>query len=123
VGIVVGKIPRDYNWIVCGDFNMVEDKEDKFSMCGRLIQNKERLLWDALKLALEIHEPTRSNRNLKFSWDNRRSGGDRIMARLDHIYIPNYLASNQVNNSSHYHVRGDGVKSNHHHVNCLLENF
>jgi hypothetical protein len=68
-------------------------------MCGKLIPDKERFLWDALKLALEIHEPTRSNKNLKLSWDNQRSGGERIMARLDHIYIPNYLASNQANNS------------------------
>jgi hypothetical protein len=50
--------------------NMVEDKEDKFSMCGKLIPNKERILWDALKLALEIHEPTRSNSSLRLSWDN-----------------------------------------------------
>jgi hypothetical protein len=49
---------------------MVEDKEDKSSMCGKLISNKEIFSWDALRLALEIHEPTRSNRSLKLSWDN-----------------------------------------------------
>jgi len=119
--LLLEKIPRNYSWIVCGEFNMVEDKEDKFSMCGRLIPNKEGLLWDALKLALEIHEPTRSNRNLKFSWDNQRSGRHKIMVRLDHIYIPNYLASNQAGNSPQYYVKGDGVRSNHHHVSCLLE--
>ncbi len=43
------------------------------------------------------------------------------MARLNQICIPNYLVSNQVNNSSQYYVRGDGVKSNHHHVSCVLE--
>jgi hypothetical protein len=43
------------------------------------------------------------------------------MARLDQICIPNYLASNQVNNSPHYYVKGDGVRSNHHHVSCVLE--
>jgi hypothetical protein len=50
--------------------NMFENKEDKFSMYKKLIPNKERLSWDALKLALEIHEPTRSNKSLKLSWDN-----------------------------------------------------
>jgi hypothetical protein len=50
--------------------NMVEDKEDKFSMYGKLIPNKEKLSWDALKLAFEIHEPTRSSKSLKLSWDN-----------------------------------------------------
>jgi exonuclease III len=110
--LLLEKIPRNYSWIVCGDFNMVEDKEDKSSMCEKLIPYKERLLWDALKLASEIHEPTGSNKSLKFSWDNQRSGGERIMARLDHIFIPNYLASNQANNSPHYYVKGDGVRSN-----------
>jgi hypothetical protein len=43
------------------------------------------------------------------------------MARLDHIYIPNYLTSNQANNSPHYYVKGHGIRSNHHHVSCLLE--
>jgi hypothetical protein len=59
-----GKFLTDY-------INMVEDKEDKSSMCGKLIPNKERFLWDALKLALEIHEPTRSNISVKPSWDNQ----------------------------------------------------
>ncbi len=58
--------------------NMVEDKEDKSSMCGKLIPNKERFSWDALKLALEIHEPTRSNKSLKLSWDNQKSGGKKL---------------------------------------------
>ncbi len=63
--------------------NMVEDKEDKFSMCGKLIPNKKRFSWDALKLALEIHEPTRFNRSLKLSWDNQKSGKNKIMPRMD----------------------------------------
>jgi hypothetical protein len=50
--------------------NMVEDKEDKFSMYEKLIPNKERLSWDALKLALEIHEPIRFSKSLKLSCDN-----------------------------------------------------
>jgi hypothetical protein len=74
-----------------------------------------------LKLALEIDEPRISSRSLKFSCNNKRIRGERIMARLDQICIPNYLASNQASNTPHYYVRGDGVKSNHHHVNCVLE--
>jgi hypothetical protein len=41
--------------------------------------------------------------------------------RLDQIYIPNYLNSNQSNNSSHYFVKGDGNRLNHHLVSCVLE--
>jgi hypothetical protein len=43
------------------------------------------------------------------------------MARLDHIYIPNYLTSNQANNSPDYYVRKDGIRSDHHHVNYMLK--
>jgi hypothetical protein len=63
--------------------NIREDKEDQSSMSGKLIPNKERFLWDSLKLALEIHEPTRSNKSLKLSWDNHKNGGKIIMPRLD----------------------------------------
>ncbi len=63
--------------------NMVEKKKDKSSMCGKLIPNKERVSWDALKLALEIHEPTRSSKSLKLSWDNQKNGGKIIMLGLD----------------------------------------
>jgi hypothetical protein len=101
--------------------NIIEDKEDKSSMCGKLIPNKERFSWDSLKLALEIHEPTRSNKSLKLSWDNHKNGGKIIMSRLDWIYIPIYLTSNQASNNSHYFVKGDGIKSNHHLVSCVLE--
>jgi hypothetical protein len=41
--------------------------------------------------------------------------------RLDQIYIPNYLASNQASNSSHYFVKGDGNMPNHHLVSCMLK--
>ncbi len=74
-GSYMAKFVTDYT-------NMVENK-DKSSMCGKLIPNKERFSWDALKLALEIHEPTRSSRSLKLSWDNQKSGGKIIMPRLD----------------------------------------
>ncbi len=43
------------------------------------------------------------------------------MPRLDWIYIFNYLASNQASNDSHYFVKGDGIKSDCHLVNCVLE--
>jgi hypothetical protein len=73
---ILAKFVMDYT-------NMFEDREDKFSMYRKLIPNKERLSWDALKLALEIHEPTRSSKSLKLSWDNQKNGGKIIMPGLD----------------------------------------
>jgi hypothetical protein len=43
------------------------------------------------------------------------------MPRLDWIYIPIYLTSNQANNRSHYFVKGDGIKSKHHLISSVLK--
>ncbi len=54
------EVSRDYLWLICGDMNMVEGKENKSSFCWKLISDKERLLWEALKFALDFHEPPRT---------------------------------------------------------------
>lgn len=53
----------------CGYWNMVKHKEDKSSTCGKIISNKFFLSWEALKLTLDVSEPTKSMENLKYSWD------------------------------------------------------
>jgi hypothetical protein len=47
---------------------MVEGKKDKSSFCGKLISDKEKLSWEALKFALDLHKPPRIKSNLRFSW-------------------------------------------------------
>jgi hypothetical protein len=66
---------------------MVEHKEDKLLACGKIISNKDWLSWKALKLALDVSEPIRSMENVKYSWDNLQSDNERIMARLDKVYV------------------------------------
>lgn len=48
---------------------MVEQKEDKSSMCENLISYKENIYWQALKFALDVGEPSKT-RNLWYHQDN-----------------------------------------------------
>ncbi len=103
------KVSRDCFWFLCGDLNMVEGKEDKSSFCGKLISNKERFSWEALKYALDLHEPPRIKNNIRFSWDNQKLGEEIIMVRLNRVYIAKGLFQNQVNRVAHYTIGGMGL--------------
>jgi dimeric dUTPase (all-alpha-NTP-PPase superfamily) len=88
---------------------MVEHKEDKLLACGKIISNKKWLSWEALKLALDVSELTKSVENFKYSWDNLQSDNERIMARLDMVYDSNYFQGEQSSNISSYAMKGNGV--------------
>jgi hypothetical protein len=103
------KVSRDYFWLLCGDLNMVEGKEGKSSFCGKLIFDKERFFGEALKFSLDLHKPPRIKNNLRFSWDNQKLGEERIMVRLDRVYIAKGLFENQVNKVAHYTIGGMGL--------------
>ncbi|KAH8936616.1 hypothetical protein BDL97_17G094500, partial [Sphagnum fallax] len=90
------KVSRDCFWLLCDDMDMVEGKENKSSFCGKLISDKKRFYWEALKSSLDLHEPSRIKKNLKFSWDNQKLGKEKIMAKLYRVYIANGLFKNQV---------------------------
>jgi hypothetical protein len=68
---------------------MAKHKKDKSSTSGKIISNKEILSWEVFKLTLDMSEPARSMENLKYLWDNLRSGNERIMAKLDMVYVSN----------------------------------
>lgn len=76
-------LPRHCQWVIMGDFNMVEARADKSSLCGRMISGRERLLFNTLKTALQVAEPPREANGLNYTWDNFRFNGTRILARLD----------------------------------------
>ena len=46
--IMVESLPKDCEWIICGDFNMTEMTQDKSHDCGRTISDLERLTWNGL---------------------------------------------------------------------------
>jgi hypothetical protein len=85
---------------------MVELKEDKSSVCGKIISERERLSWGALKLVLDISETVRSEKSLIYSWDSQRSGMERIMARLDRASVSNCMQKVQTGRISLLCVKG-----------------
>lgn len=89
---------------------MVEHKKDKSSTCGKKISNKQILSWEVFKLTLDMSEPTRSMENLKYSWDNLQSGNERIMAKLDMVYVSNCFQGEYSNKISSYAMKGDNVQ-------------
>jgi hypothetical protein len=44
-----------------------------------------------------------------------------IMARLDRASVSNCMQKGQTGRVSYYVVRGDGVRSDHHPLSCILE--
>ncbi len=51
--LLKGEISRRGAWILCGDLNMVEQKEDKLSQYEKIIIEKKLISWEALKVALD----------------------------------------------------------------------
>lgn len=81
------ELPLVCRWIMAGDFNMVEARQDKTNPCGRLIAARERLMFNNLKTQLNVEDNPRFPGSLRYSWDNQRMDGTRIFARLDRIYM------------------------------------
>jgi hypothetical protein len=80
-------LPANCKWIVAGDFNFVEARNDKTNSCSRMVPLAERMVFNDLKTRLQIEEPPRSLECLQYSWDNLRQDGRQILARLDRCYV------------------------------------
>ena len=46
--IMINALPKDYKWILGGDFDMTERPEDKSNDCGRAISILEKFTWNEL---------------------------------------------------------------------------
>jgi hypothetical protein len=114
-------LSRHCRWILGGDFNMVETQANKSSICGRLIGNQEKLAWEGLKSDLNIADPFQRQRGLKFSWDNGRTNGERVLARLDRFYIFSIPAIGTSRSIISYTILGDSTLSDHHPVAVQLK--
>ena len=111
-GEILLSLPSGCCRIILSDFNFVERRQDKTNACDRLVPMIERMVFEALKAFLQIDEPSRSLDNLKFSWDNYRLDGLRVLARLDRFYV---LQSTAIANRKivSYKIKGDVGWSDH----------
>jgi exonuclease III len=112
-------LPRDCRSVLLGDFNFVENKEDKSSLCGRLISDRKRLIFMQLKMELGVTDEFPPTNTIKYSWDNRRNDGVRILERLDRIYSFQALTPG-IEAVEDYHIKGDSAHSVHLAVWCKL---
>jgi hypothetical protein len=92
---------------------MVESSVDKSTQCGRLISNSDRIHWEALKHALNIEDFFHHGRGFKYSWDNGRMEGQRILARLDCFYVFRNHPPGSSRSITQYAIQGDGTLSDH----------
>lgn len=114
------EIPNSCRWIMLGDYNMVERRADKSSLCGKTMPAQERLLFNALKTSIQVEEYPKTSPTLSYSWDNARRDGDRLMARLDRIYLfPDSPGSQR--KILDYRIIGDNTKSDHNPIYLSLE--
>lgn len=87
------------NWILAGDFNMIEQLSDKQGgnrSTGR--GQAECTAWNALTIQLELYDTFLSDEfritsAKKFTWENRRRNTDMICSRIDRFYVNTYLRS------------------------------
>jgi hypothetical protein len=80
---------------------------------------EERRVFESFTTAFDVHDPFPSSNRVKFSWDNRRQGQGRTMARLDRIYTPKDTMP--VTSASDYVIIGDCAFSYHMPVKRRLE--
>ena len=107
------RLPSDCRWIVSGDFNMVESAQDKSTLCGKLIPQRERLVWEAFKASFQLSDTFSHTGKLHFSWDNRRRDGCRILGRLDRHYVSSSPGSSFHLSTRNYLILGDSTTSDH----------
>jgi exonuclease III len=108
-----GELLANYRWIIAGDFNFVETREDKSSHCSCIISDTERLAWDGLKQTLDVADHFYRDRGLKYNWDNLRKNDQRILARLDRIYLFNITPNSPARTIETYTIKGDCTISDH----------
>jgi hypothetical protein len=100
-------LPTRCQWILAGDLNMVENRQDKTSPCGKLLPLQERFFFNDLKCQFGVEDNPRSRGNLLYSWDNLREDGTRILACLDRMYVFKNMAGQASRKILHYAIKGD----------------
>ena len=107
------RLPTDCRWLASGDFNMIENIHDKSALCSKVMPQGEKIVWEAFKLSLYLTDTFNHNGRLRFSWDNRRRDGCRILGRLDRHYISSPPGLPPSLHARNYIIKGDCPASDH----------
>eukprot|EP00249_Psilotum_nudum_P012276 c23690_g1_i1 orf=256-672(+) len=90
---------EDGKYVLMGDFNMVEQEEDRRGGLGSGMHGTEKEAWEKLKWKVGLVDKSMEDTRI-MSWSNGRVVG-RIEARLDRIYLSqggNWMVGNLICN-------------------------
>lgn len=108
---LMNSLPQGCRWIALGDWNFVEHARDKSNNRATNRTIEEKRLFHEFKALLQVEDNFPRSNKIKFSWDNRRVDGQRILARLDRAYV---FEGSQSQPSYHsYRIFGDTSFSDH----------
>lgn len=109
--IMVDGLPKDYEWIFGGDFNMTERPQDKSNDCERAISDLERFTWNELLNSFQVNDSFIHQGGSKFSWCNGQKGPARRLVKLDRFYCPVQSKLDIIQTA--YFIHGYAVWSDH----------
>ena len=92
---------------------MIESPQDKSTFCSKVMLQGKAQAWGAFKSSFHLQDTFTYTGPLKFSWDNRRRDGCRILGRLDRHYILSPPGTHLHLSTSNYSIRGDYPASDH----------
>jgi hypothetical protein len=103
---------------------MVKKRSDKDWPCARMVLARERMIFAAMKAALQVEDHTCTEGSLKYSWDNQQVVGSQCrLARFDRIYVFQCSLAQAGRKVLQYSIRCDTTRSDHYPVfaSFLLE--
>lgn len=85
-------------WIIGGDFNMIEEQEDKQGgRCHGGIRGRESRNWQSVKFRFGLQDSFRldtfrKTTNKIYTWENRRPPPNTVLSRIDRFYVSGTIA-------------------------------
>ncbi|XP_059077178.1 uncharacterized protein LOC131876287 [Cryptomeria japonica] len=114
----------DIPWMFGGDFNMIENQEDKLGGLPFSWKEQERLTWNNFKRTKSLFDPLRGSKNnnpsLWFTWCNFQKGQYRIYSRLDRFYLNSNFFSVIPDKNNNLVLVSPTTLSDHHPISISL---
>lgn len=64
---LLDRLPKQYRWVLTSDWNFVEEPADKSNLCGRLVSDEERVIFEQLKMELNVKDEFQASSPIKFT--------------------------------------------------------
>lgn len=98
-------------WVATEVWNFAETRSDKSNNQGRILSSVEHMEFTQFLKTLALFDKILLSNTIRFSWNNRRQGESRTLARLDRIYAFKTLVNGT--NGGEYYILGDSLHLDH----------